>query len=323
MNDLISIIVPVYNVEKYLDRCIKSIVNQTYTNLEIILVDDGSPDNCPAMCDKWAEKDRRIKVIHKKNEGAGEARNVALNIANGEYIAFVDSDDYIEKHMIDHLYSLFVDDVGITECSMICTEDDSADMDNAGHAEVNIYSAEDALRLHIADKFFRQTIWNKLYRRNVISDVRFPVGTHIDDEFWTYKVIANANKLIHSSRIMYAYRQQQNSLMHLSFALPRLQAVDAKKERLLFLQQHYPTLISEAKVNFWQTCLYLGQMSMLHMNNGDRKTAIIKLKTLLKEFPIKKDDFSQLSWKQKLWLRLSSASFKTTCRLRNMLKIGI
>lgn len=321
--DLISVIVPVYNVEKYLDKCIESIVNQTYKNLEIILVDDGSPDNSGAICDAWAEKDDRIIVIHKENEGSGKARNVALDLAKGEFIAFVDSDDYIEKHMIDHLYSLFTDNVGITECSMIYTEDDSADMDNNGCNEVIIYSAEDALSLHIKDKLFRQTVVNKLYRRDVIGDVRFPVGTRIDDEFWTYQVIAKANKLIHTSRIMYAYRQQQNSQMHLHFALPRLHAIDAKKERLLFLQQHYPTLISEAKVNFWHTCLFLGQMSMLHMNKNDKRIAVDKLKALQQEFSLKKDDIKKLSLKQQVWWYLTAVSFKQTCRLRNLLKIGI
>lgn len=321
--DLISVIVPVYNVEKYLDKCIESIVNQTYKNLEIILVDDGSPDNSGAICDAWAEKDDRIIVIHKENEGSGKARNVALDLAKGEFIAFVDSDDYIEKHMIDHLYSLFTDNVGITECSMIYTEDDSADMDNNGCDEVIIYSAEDALSLHIKDKLFRQTVVNKLYRRDVIGDVRFPVGTRIDDEFWTYQVIAKANKLIHTSRIMYAYRQQQNSQMHLHFALPRLHAIDAKKERLLFLQQHYPTLISEAKVNFWHTCLFLGQMSMLHMNKNDKRIAVDKLKALQQEFSLKKDDIKKLSLKQQVWWYLTAVSFKQTCRLRNLLKIGI
>ena len=96
----ISVIVPVYKVEEYLDRCVKSIVEQTHKNLEIILVDDGSPDNCPMMCDKWAEKDSRIKVIHKKNEGVSAARNIGLDNAKGEYIGFVDSDDYLEKEAI-------------------------------------------------------------------------------------------------------------------------------------------------------------------------------------------------------------------------------
>ncbi|MBQ6857596.1 MAG: glycosyltransferase, partial [Lachnospiraceae bacterium] len=104
--DLISIIVPVYKVEMYLDRCVRSLVEQSYTNLEIILVDDGSPDNCGIMCDRWTEKDRRIKVIHKKNGGLSDARNAGLRIAAGEYIAFVDSDDWIEPEMYGHMLGL-------------------------------------------------------------------------------------------------------------------------------------------------------------------------------------------------------------------------
>lgn len=103
---LVSIVIPIYNVEKYLDRCLESIINQTYTNLEIILVNDGSPDRCPQICDTWAEKDSRIKVIHKENQGLGEARNSGIEIATGEYICFFDSDDYIERETISHAYSL-------------------------------------------------------------------------------------------------------------------------------------------------------------------------------------------------------------------------
>ena len=105
----ISVIIPVYKVEKYLDKCVESIVNQTYKNLEIILVDDGSPDNCPAMCDEWAEKDERIRVIHKENGGVSSARNAALEVATGDYIGFVDSDDWIELDMYEYLVSLILD----------------------------------------------------------------------------------------------------------------------------------------------------------------------------------------------------------------------
>ena len=107
--DLISVVVPVYRVEPYLDRCVASIVNQTYRNLEIILVDDGSPDRCPAMCDAWAEKDRRIKVIHKANGGLSDARNVGLQLAQGNYVAFIDSDDWIDLRFIEILYKAIVE----------------------------------------------------------------------------------------------------------------------------------------------------------------------------------------------------------------------
>ncbi|MBQ4243839.1 MAG: glycosyltransferase, partial [Clostridia bacterium] len=106
--DLISVIVPVYKTEKYLDRCVNSIVNQTYKNLEIILVDDGSPDRCPELCDRWAEKDNRIKVIHQENGGMSAARNAGLRIAKGDYIGFVDSDDWIDNDMYEYLYILLI-----------------------------------------------------------------------------------------------------------------------------------------------------------------------------------------------------------------------
>ena len=195
----ISIIVPVYQTEAYLDRCVRSIVEQTYRNLEIILVDDGSPDNCPALCDAWAEKDPRIKVIHKKNGGGGEARNVALDIAEGQYIGFVDSDDYIAPRMYEHLLSQMAEDTDIAECRMVETDGDDAALDDGSPFESRTYSVQEAMRLHVADSLFRQTPPNKLYRRSTIGEIRFPVGTRIDDEFWTYQVIANARKLVHTS----------------------------------------------------------------------------------------------------------------------------
>ena len=116
MNELVSVIVPVYKTEKYLNYCINSIVSQTYNNLEIILIDDGSPDRCPAICDLWKEKDERIKVFHQVNAGGGQARNLALDKSKGKFVIFVDSDDYIAPFMIEFLYNQFQDDVDIVEC---------------------------------------------------------------------------------------------------------------------------------------------------------------------------------------------------------------
>ena len=124
MDELISVIVPIYNVEKYLDRCVQSIVSQTYRNLEIILVDDGAQDNSPAMCDAWAAKDSRIRVIHKENGGAGSARNAGLEVMRGSWFTFVDSDDYVAPQMYQRLAAHITDDVDIIECDMAETYDD-------------------------------------------------------------------------------------------------------------------------------------------------------------------------------------------------------
>lgn len=322
-NPLISVIVPVYNVEPYLDRCLESIVNQTYRNLEIILVDDGSPDNCPAMCDAWAKKDSRIKVIHKKNGGAGLARNVALDIVQGEYISLIDSDDYIEPHMYEHLLSLMTDGVDIAECGLLETELDDVTLDDGSYFASGVYTVEQAMKLHIADSVFRQTPPNKLYRRSTIGDIRFPVGNRIDDEFFTYRVIANARKLARTSCKMYAYRQQPGSVMHLSFSMPRLQAVDAKCQRLELLKENFPNLVSPARVNLWYTCLYMGQMSLLHMDRGEQQKAFEKLTAARMQYLLTSEDKRTLPLKQRVWAILSDVSFTTACRLRNSLKIGI
>ena len=144
--DLISVIVPVYKVEAYLDRCVQSIVDQTYRNLEIILVDDGSPDNSGAICDAWAAKDSRIRVIHKENAGAGAARNTGLDAATGEIVSMVDSDDYLEVHMYEHLLSLMTADVDIAECDICWTERDDLQMDDGSKAETAVYDCSRTIR---------------------------------------------------------------------------------------------------------------------------------------------------------------------------------
>lgn len=321
--DLISVIIPIYNVEKYLNQCIQSVVNQTYRNLEIILVDDGSPDNCPAICDAWAAKDSRIKVVHKENGGSGQARNVALDIAEGQYVGFVDSDDYIAPHMYEHLLHFMTENVDIVECNYKETSDDYMLFDEENNWIHQEYTARDALSYHINDTLFRQIIWNKLYRNQTIDNIRFPVGNRIDDEFWTYRVIANARKLVHTSCNMYAYRQQPESVMHCSFSLHRLQAVDAKCQRLKLLQERFPELLSQARINLWYTCLYMGQMSLLHMRADEQAKAFEKLYVTRKQYPLTNNDKRSLPLKQRVWAILSDVSFATACKLRNCLKIGV
>ena len=252
---LISVIVPVYRVEKYLDQCISSIVSQTYQNLEIILVDDGSPDRSGAMCDAWAEKDSRIRVIHQQNAGGGAARNAALDVAQGVWVAFVDSDDYIAPQMLTHLYELVCRGADIAECGYVITEDDHASFEKA-ETEAVFYTAEEAMLCHIHDTIFRQLIWNKLYRREVLKDVRFPVGTKIDDEYFTYRALGNAAKLIYSPRCCYAYRQQPQSVMHQKNLVKCRESILAKQQRLAYLQQRMPQLADQAKQELLLTCVF-------------------------------------------------------------------
>lgn len=316
---LISVIVPVYKVEAYLDKCISSIVNQTYTNLEIILVDDGSPDRSGAICDAWAEKDSRIRVIHQANAGGGAARNAALDIAQGELIGMIDSDDYITPQMYAHLYSLMTPEVDIVECCITETHSDDSPLDDGDTFASATYDVEEAMRLHIENRLFLQTPPNKLYRAQVLKGVRFPAGTGIDDEYWTYRAIGNSRKLVHSSCIMYAYRQQENSVMHTLNTKKRLRAVEAKTLRHEYILKYYPHLGEVSLKNLWFTCFYQGQLVLCSGEQGDRKAALAYLSDTLRKYPVQPWKYAL---KEMIWLTLAGISFAGTCRLRNLLKIG-
>ena len=320
--DLISVIVPVYKVEQYLDKCVRSIVDQTYRNLEIILVDDGSPDRCGTMCDAWAEKDGRIKVIHTPNQGSSAARNTALDAAKGELIAFADSDDYMSPEMLAHLHGLMSEEVDIVECDFTLTNDDSAEF-VIREDSVSRYDACAAMKEHICDRIFRQVIWNKLYRRSVIGNVRFPVGKKIDDEFFTYAVIGNAVGLIRTESVCYAYRQQQDSIMHTVPVRTWFAGVEAKVLRHEYLLVHFPELSDLSLKSIVSSCLYLNQLAM---RTADEKT-ISEIRTLTRDifekYPANRATFSAMTGKERLWLRLAAANMPLTCRIRNLLRIGL
>lgn len=315
---LISVIVPVYKVEAYLDQCIASIAGQTYRNLEIILVDDGSPDRSGAICDAWAERDSRIRVIHKQNAGAGAARNTGLDAAKGQIISMIDSDDYLHPNMYAHLYSLMEGDVDIAECAIGETEKDDLPMEDGGKAEILYADREEAMRLHIRDEVFCQTPPNKLYRREAIADVRFPVGNLIDDEFFTYKVIGNSRELVHSSAVMYAYRQQPGSAMHKPYSLRRLQGLAAKQQRLEYVKQHLPQLEYEAKYDLFFTCLFAMQGCLRSLSKEELQKAREIIFPVLKETaPLEQNpDATKL---RNVLLKMARINFEGTARLLNFL----
>lgn len=319
MNDLplISVVVPVYKVEKYLNKCIQSIVDQTYRNLEIILVDDGSPDQSGAICDAWATKDSRIKVIHKENGGGGQARNVALDAAEGDLIAFVDSDDYIASHMFSHLYSLLEAGADIAECAYVETFEDMVQFPET-EAKITSYTTQEAMKTHIQDTAFCQLIWNKLYRRDVIGDIRFPVGTKIDDEFFTYRVLLNAKELVLSDKICYAYRQQPGSVMHQKYSLKRLEGITAKLQRWECLKKHMPDLAEEAREELLLACLF-GIQGSLKCLSGDEQEKARQLiqSTMAKILPVPIP--KECSVKRKLLLYFAQHSLEGTAKVLNFL----
>lgn len=193
MEALVSVIVPVYKVEPYLDRCVSSIVSQTYRNLEILLVDDGSPDRCGQMCDDWALKDSRIKVIHKPNGGLSDARNAGIRASKGEYIAFVDSDDYLSCEMIEKLYQAACSaSAKMALCNINCINDAGIPTGQSEGSPITdeILQAEDILpRFYRSLGWFYIVAWNKLYHRSLLSSETFPVGKWHEDEFVAAQLI--------------------------------------------------------------------------------------------------------------------------------------
>jgi glycosyltransferase involved in cell wall biosynthesis len=212
-SDLISIVIPIYNVEKELPECLESVINQTYTNLEIILVDDGSPDNCGAICEDYAKKDSRIVVVHKKNGGLSDARNAGVEVANGTYIGFVDSDDYIDNHMYDILYDAIIcKKADIAECYSVSFQDGETPEASLSE-QVDEYSTADWLTESSLGEFLNCVAWNKLYKKELFNGVRFPVGRYHEDEATTYKLIYKANKIVRCKSGLYFYRQRVGSIM--------------------------------------------------------------------------------------------------------------
>ena len=248
-NPLISIIVPIYKVEEYLPKCVKSIVNQTYKNLEIILVDDGSPDRCGEMCDQYAVRDRRIKVIHKINGGLSDARNVAIDIAKGEYVTFVDSDDYIELNYIETLYNL----IEKYQCKVSVVNPIA--VDEYGHKKhifssdrkEYCWSADEAVEKMFYQKMFDTSAWGKLYHYSLFATgIRYPKGLLFEDLPTTYRLFFQTNKIAFKSIELYNYLIRKNSIEGSKFspqkaesAIKIIDSFEKNKDLLLNIERAY------------------------------------------------------------------------------------
>lgn len=225
-NTLVSIIIPVYKVEQYLKRCVDSILNQTYPTLEIILVDDGSPDNCPAICDEYAKKDKRIKVIHKENGGLSSARNAGLDIATGGYISFVDSDDWVNIQYIEKLLSLAIqDNADIVIAEHIKTfGNENVKQQSFFH---KIYNNKSALQTLYKNEHVSFTVsWGKLYKRDILSKIRFPLQKFHEDTFTTYLIFYASKKIVYTNQILYYYLQRNDSITSSAHSQDALESIE-------------------------------------------------------------------------------------------------
>lgn len=262
MQDRISVIVPVYNVAHYLEQCVESILAQKCNDLEVILIDDGSTDGSGALCDELAAKDARIHIIHQKNAGAAAAKNAGLRAATGEYLTFVDSDDYLEPDAYPHLLKLIreysADVVRGAFRNVYMTHETLQNQDCAR----TCVTGTDFLRRFTTD-WTCSLLWDKLYRREIFEGIFFEEGHKIDDEYFTYRGIINAKRVVCDNRIVYNYRKRASSVMvsDASGNQILLDRIDCLSKRRSRIRQEVPALAKEFDLHFLEMMVILSHDS--------------------------------------------------------------
>jgi glycosyltransferase involved in cell wall biosynthesis len=284
MKPVISIIVPVHNVETYLEDCINSILLQDFVDFEVILVNDGSTDKSGEICDTFSQKDNRVKVVHKKYGGVSSARNFGINMAQGEFIGFVDSDDRIDKKMYKELHRLSIEtksDIAI--CNL--GREINGELINF---ETEFYQKEmdhaEAMRQLFIGKLYRFSLCNKLYKKQCFENVRFPEGRIHEDLSTTYKLFANANKAIYTNYIGYIYVKRQNSILTSTFNNQRMDSFLGWDEILSFMEKKYPHIYKEVLscYVYWSIDNVFYILHQVH-NSGERDVYLHKIQENLRK----------------------------------------
>jgi glycosyltransferase involved in cell wall biosynthesis len=318
-NKTISVIVPIFNVETYLHKCIDSILMQSYHNLEIILVNDGSPDNCGKICDEYATKDERIKIIHKKNGGLSDARNAGIRIATGDYVSFVDSDDWLDANTYELIMNKVTqNDADIGEFNINFVYDNEIRLKSI-NTDKEIYNTEDAMKELIHAKTFQTTVWNKIYRRDCIAGIEFPFGKTNEDEFWTYQIFSRAEKIVFLNKALYFYRQRSTSIMG-NYSLKRLDGVEGMYNRMCFIKNQFPGLYLNSKIILLKACIFHYQIVIRFLKKDEGRKGKKLLCKYRKKIKFSFNEIALMNLKDKAFVILSSISMELFCRIRNTYK---
>lgn len=282
-NELISIIVPVYKVEKYLEKCVKSILNQTYTNLEIILVNDGSPDECGRLCGELAKVDNRIKVFHKENGGLSDARNYGVERASGEYIGFVDSDDYIHENMYEKLYeAIKKSGTEISECGVTRVYKNTLRPHYEGEDYFLILDKQEYLEEYLENRRLYGSAWCKLIQRDLAKKIKFPTGKIYEDAFYTLELLENVNKFTIISGNYYYYYIRENSITTRPFSSKDMDYIEIMDRIRDYTLSNFPKFKEQLLVRL--TYAYLSIFNQLIvLDNYKTKKEYKVLKNKLKD----------------------------------------
>lgn len=263
---MISVVIPMYNAEKYVEKCLNSLLKQTYKDLEIIIVNDGSKDNSQTICERFAEQDKRITLINTENRGAGSARNTGIEVAKGEYISFIDSDDYVCPDYYERLLHMLEKagaDIAIGKYQRI-SEHDEMKFINSGEVK-ECTNLEELLVLYgeDEDRYINAVlVTNKLFKRELFEEnVRFPIGRLIDDEFIIYKLIYKSKKIVYTDDVMYAYVQSDSSVMRTNFKEQRVHdTIDVYDEVYKFFKENgTEELNKKILIRYLSYCVELAQ----------------------------------------------------------------
>lgn len=241
---LVSVIVPIYNVEKYLPKCVESVIGQTYKNLEIVLVNDGSTDACGKICKEYLEKDDRIVYIEQKNKGLSGARNAGIDVAKGEYLLFLDSDDFIDLDFIEVLYENLITNDADFSVGGILFESETGKVLKSENDECLLVGDEIARYMSCSGSVMLTVAWGRLYKKQLFEKLRYPEGKLNEDEYLALGLCCAANRVVISSRVNSHYIQRQNSIMHKGFDIRRLEVMNVFMDRLEYfgtkgLKQEY------------------------------------------------------------------------------------
>ena len=322
MDPIISIIVPIYNVGKYLPKCIESILNQTFKNFELILVNDGSTDNSGVVCDDYAKKDTRIKIIHKSNGGVSSARNAGLYVAKGEYIGFVDPDDYIDKNMYEKLYRLCIDNNSDIAICRFNREINGKIQNKESTEEIIELNNMEAMNELFKGNLYRFSLCNKLFSKKCFNDVLFPEGRMHEDLSTTYKLFANSKKAVYIDYYGYIYVKRENSILTSTYNEKRLQAFIAWDEIIEFIDKNYYEIIEQVIATFTYWCVDNILYILNQVNNSKKKNNylnIIQKYTTKYYIYIKRNNI--LSRSYKLRIRIFNINYKLFILGRKIRKV--
>ena len=305
-NRRISVIVPVYRVEPYLEECICSIVNQTYENLEIILVDDGSPDNCPQLCDEWKKKDKRIRVLHKQNGGLSDARNAGLRMSTGELVMFVDSDDWIAPEMAEKMEEAMREyNADMALCQFVKVFPNGRRKTSfCGKNDVTLYDQKEMMKQLVRDLEVSNHVWRRLYKREFLPDDIFPKGKNYEDIYVMAELSGKCRTFVGLNAAYYYYRQNENGILRDKSCKNMEDYLTALEKSYTEIKAAYPELTVDVDYARARTTTYIWED--LHATNKATAEEHIRIRKEIEQWGsgISADAISRLFWRQRVYYKL-------------------